>query len=390
MPQVAVPNNRIISVDILRGIVMVIMALDHTRDFFSNYRYDPLDFEHTNIAMFLTRWITHFCAPVFIFLAGTSAMLSFSRGKTKKEAAGFLFTRGIWLIVLELTLVRIGWQYDLDFNDLALQVIWAIGVSMMALSGLVFLPLPVIAGLGFLLVFGHNLLDSIHASDFGANALWWHLTHEQGFVQLGEGRSLFIIYPLIPWIGVMALGYCFGKVLLKPIAERNRLLRMIGGGAILLFIVLRFTNLYGDPAPWQKREHTWQTILSFINCTKYPPSLLYLLMTIGPAIFIMPWLETIAGRIAHFFTVFGRVPLFYYILHLYVIHSLAIIAGVAGGFSVGDFLGSDKLFNPAAGWGFSLPIVYGFWLLAIAILYFPCAWFMRIKMTYRKRWLSYF
>lgn len=381
-------KQRIASVDILRGIVMVIMALDHTRDFFSNFRYDPTDLEHTNMAMFFTRWITHYCAPVFIFLSGTSAMLSAGRGKSKKESAWLLFTRGLWLILLEITVVRIGWQFDLGFNFLVLQVIWAIGCSMMVLSLLIFLPLNIIAAFGLLLVLAHNTLDNIHAKEL-TTPLLWNIFHEQGFVALGKEQSLFVIYPLVPWVGVMALGYCFGKVLLKPAAERNRLLRIIGGTAIILFVVLRATGMYGDPMPWKQYDETWKTALSFINCTKYPPSLLYLLMTIGPAIFIMPWLENFKGRISNFFTVFGRVPMFYYLLHIYVIHTLAMTAGVIHGFHATDFIGNDKLFNPASGWGFPLGWVYFFWAMAIAILYFPSAWFMRIKMKYKNKWLSY-
>lgn len=382
-------TKRILSVDILRGIVMVIMALDHTRDFFSNFHYQPTDLQHTNAAMFFTRWITHFCAPVFVFLAGTSSMLSFSRGRTKKQASWFLLSRGIWLVILEVTLVRIGWQFDMSFSVVVLQVIWAIGCSMILLSALIFLPVPIITVFGFALVFGHNALDGIPASGFGEQALWWDIVHEQNFVKISESQSLFVIYPLIPWVGVMALGYCFGHILLKPEPERNRFLYIIGGSAIALFIILRFANIYGDPSLWQQQEHSWQTVLSFINCTKYPPSLLYLLMTIGPAIILMPMLENIPGRIANFFTVFGRVPLFYYVLHLYVIHSLALIAGIISGFSAGDFMGNDKLFNPATGWGFSLGGVYAFWILAIAILYLPCLWFMRVKARNKQWWLSY-
>jgi uncharacterized membrane protein len=385
----AVKSNRVISIDILRGIVMVIMALDHTRDFFSNYFNNPTDLTQASTPMFLTRWITHFCAPVFVFLAGTSAWLSLKKGKTKQEASLFLLTRGIWLIILEFTIVRFGWQFNMDLNMLLVQVIWVIGCSMIFLSALIFLPLPLILTISMVLIFGHNMLDSIKAASFGANALWWNIVHEFGFVQLGNNKVFVVIYPLIPWIGVMAAGYCFGYIVQKPAAERNRWLYGIGFSAIALFIVLRAADIYGDPRHWSVQGKWWRTILSFINCEKYPPSLLYLLMTIGPAITLMPLLEKATNAAGRFFTVFGRVPMFYYIMHIYLLHSMAIIVAWLNDVPLHYFLEADTLFAPKPGWGYSLPGVYGWWILAVFILYFPCRWYMAIKMEKKSRLLSY-
>lgn len=378
-------KKRIASVDILRGIVMIIMALDHTRDYFSNFKFDPTDFSHTTTALFFTRWITHYCAPVFVFLSGTSAFLSLGRGKTKKQASFQLLTRGIWLIILELTIIRFGWLFNLDYSLVVVQVIWAIGWSMVVLSLLIFLNRQIIAGLALLMIFGHNLLDGIHASEFGG--IWWNLLHEQAFVPYGNHNTFAVLYPVIPWIGVMAAGYCFGAMLQQDEAKRNRQLYWTGGVAIVAFIIIRYLNVYGDLRPWTPGQG-WISFLSFLNTTKYPPSLLYLLMTLGPAIFSLPLLEQLNGKIASVFSVYGRVPLFYYILHIYLLHTMAVLIGLFMDVPLSRFTGNDFSFGGAT-WGFSLPAVYGFWLLAVAILYAPCKWFMKVKANNRKWWLSY-
>jgi uncharacterized membrane protein len=382
-------NKRIISIDILRGIIMVVMALDHTRDFFSNFQYNPLDLEHTNIAMFFTRWITHFCAPVFVFLSGTSAFLSFNKGKTKKEAAKYLLTRGLWLVILEFTIIRFGWLFNFDYTHLIVQVIWAIGWAMIFLSRLIFLPYPLILAIGLALIFGHNVFDTTHADAFGGYAGFWNVLHEMGLVQLTESTSLFVIYPLVPWIGVMAVGYCFGKIFTKPEADRNMWLYSLGIAAIMLFVITRYINIYGDSHHWVAQDTTVNTILSFIDCTKYPPSLLYLLMTLGPAILVLPLLEKLNNAISRFFLVFGRVPMFYYILHIYLIHTMAMTIALFQNIPAYYFTDTDKSFGPKPGWGYDLQGVYFYWALTIAILYFPCRWFMNIKMNHKKWWLSY-
>ncbi|OSZ82053.1 hypothetical protein CAP35_01930 [Chitinophagaceae bacterium IBVUCB1] len=384
-----VTNKRIASIDILRGMVMVVMALDHTRDYFSNFAYNPTDLEHTNTTMFFTRWVTHFCAPIFIFLSGTSAYLSLSKGKTKKEASLFLLKRGVWLVILELTIVRFGWLFNLAITDMVAQVIWAIGWSMVCLAGLLHLPRWAILTISLLMIFGHNALDAIHADAMGDKALYWRILHEFGYTKLGNnGAGLMVIYPLVPWVGIMAAGYVLGGVMLQDERQRNNTLYKLGISAIVLFIVLRYTNLYGDAKLWQVQDTAWFTVLSFINCSKYPPSLLYLLMTIGPALIALPLLERINNMLTRFFTVFGRVPMFYYILHIYLIHGMALAIALCMGFSASYFTG-DAVFGAKPGWGFGLPMVYVFWLLAVALLYLPCRWFMFIKMNYKKWWLSY-
>lgn len=378
--------GRIVSIDILRGIVMVLMALDHARDYFSNFTQNPTDLSVTTPGMFMTRWITHFCAPVFIFLAGTSAYLS--RKSSKKEKALFLLKRGLFLVLLEFTVVRFGWFMNLDYSFVVFQVIWAIGCSMIFLSALVYLPMSLILFIGLAMIFGHNLLDSIHAAETGNNILW-HFIHERGFVQVTEQTAFLIIYPLVPWLGVMAAGYCFGIIARKEERQRNRSLYLIGGGAILLFIILRFTNVYGDPAPWRVQETGVGTFLSFINCEKYPPSLLYLLMTLGPAILSLPLLEKMGNGIGRFFTVYGRVPMLYYILHIYLLHIMAILFALFMNVPVHYFTDNRMLFAPKPGWGFSLAGVYAAWLIAVLLLYIPCRWYMYRKLNEKKWWMSY-
>lgn len=376
-------KNRIVSVDILRGIVMIIMALDHTRDFFSNPNINPLDIGHTTVALFFTRWITHYCAPIFVFLSGTSAFLSMSNGKSKSAASGLLLKRGIWLIILELTIIRLGWTFDLNYQHIFVQVIWAIGWSMICLSALVYLPLNAIAAIGLVIIFGHNLLDGIRAESFGNEAFLWDVLHIQAQIHYGNHNFVMIFYPIIPWPGVMAIGYCFGAVLKQPEQVRNKYLYGIGGTAIALFIILRFINVYGDPHPWQVFDTPMNTFLSFIKCEKYPPSLLYMLMTLGPAITLMPLLEQMSNGIGRFFMVYGRVPMFYYILHLYLLHSMAILAGTI------LHAYSPALYDVAKIDGIPLPYIYFFWATGITILYFPCRWFMQVKARHKKWWLSY-
>lgn len=366
---------------------MVVMALDHTRDYFTDYYYDPTDLQHASTFMFFTRWITHFCAPIFIFLSGCSAFLSLNKGKTKKEASVFLLSRGIWLIILELTIVRFGWLFDMSFGLVILQVIWAIGWSMIALSGLIFLHKTTILIFGLVLVFGHNMLDGIQIEN--ENMLWWSFLHVQNSLPYYGKNIVVIIYPVIPWIGVMALGYCFGSVMMKPLYERNRWLYGIGLAAIIIFTVLRGFNIYGDPHPWQHQGAWWRDLLSILNCTKYPPSLLYLLMTLGPGIIVLPLLERANGKLAAFFMVYGKVPMFYYILHIYLIHVMAILIGVMAGVPMQYFIGGEAVFGPKPNWGYSLPYVYLYWAIVVLLLYFPCRWFVKIKQSHKKWWLSY-
>jgi uncharacterized membrane protein len=383
---------RLDSVDLLRGLVMVIMALDHVRDYFIDVRFDPTDLTQTNGALFFTRWITHFCAPVFVFLAGTAAYLSTVRGKSRGELARFLVSRGFWLILLELTVIRFAWTFDLDIKRIFfVQVIWVLGVSMIVLAGLIYLPLRAIAAIGIAMIAGHNLLDGVQsAGAFGASspAGWlWTILHVQGVTTLPGGLRLFVAYPLIPWIGVMAAGYAFGSLLTRPEAARRRSLLLLGGGLTAGFIVLRALNVYGDPSPWSEQSSPLFTVLSFLNTTKYPPSLLFLMMTLGPAIMLLVPFERWTGAVARFFIVYGRVPLFFYVLHLYLIHAVAVLVAGATGFGT-QALMREWMLIPE-GWGFSLPVVYLVWAGVVLALYPLCRWFAGVKARRREAWLSY-
>ncbi|AGY58895.1 DUF1624 domain-containing protein [Gloeobacter kilaueensis] len=383
---------RLASIDYLRGIVMVVMALDHTRDYFSNARADLMNtatlLSQGDAALFLTRWITHFCAPVFVFLAGTSAYLACKRGKTRAQTAAFLATRGVWLVVLELTLVHFGWEFDFDFHFEVLQVIWAIGCSMIVLAGLVFLPLWAIAAFGLALICGHNLFDAVRPESLGPWGGLWTVLHRPGLIQPVPGVRAFVAYPLVPWIGVMATGYVFGQVMLLENALRRRWLLVLGSALTAAFVVLRATNLYGDPHPWTLQKDWLWTIFSFLNCEKYPPSLLYLLMTLGPALLLLALLEKETSPVSRVFVLFGRVPLFYYLLHLPLIHGLSLAVAVARYGPRALSFGEQGNSVPTDA-GFALPVVYLIWLGIVLLLFPLCAWFADIKRRRRDPWLSY-
>jgi uncharacterized membrane protein len=387
--------TRIESIDLLRGIVMIVMALDHVRDYFhaDAFLFSPTDLTKTNVVLFFTRWITHYCAPIFIFLAGTSAFLIGMR-KSKKELSSFLLKRGLWLIFLELTVVNFAWFFNVEFSLITIFVIWALGVGMIVLAGFIHLPFMVTFAAGAVMLIGHNMLDGFHVEGDGVKAILWSLIHEyQGF-SLSENYTLFIAYPLIPWIGVMLLGYCFGIFYRSDFAAtRKKLLLYLGFGLILLFVVIRFINVYGDPNPWSVQPSPMFTVLSFINVSKYPPSLLYLLITLGPAIIFLAVSENFSGAISQRIKILGRVPMFYYLLHLYLIHILAVIAAVLSGYEA-----SDMVFNTwvtdspnLVGYGFKLWVVYAVWISVVIILYPLCKWYDRYRITNQREkwWLSY-
>lgn len=383
------PARRIHSIDILRGIIMIIMALDHTRDFFSSLSYNPLDLDQTTPQMFLTRWITHYCAPVFVFLAGTSAYLSLSKHGSKKAASLFLLKRGIWLIVLELLVINLSWSFDVSYRHLFVQVLWAIGWSMIFLAAVIWLPLRYIALTGVAIIVLHNTLNPIVPEDLGGAGWLWMMLHEGGFVSFGKEAGLYFAYPVLPWMGVMAAGYAMGAVFRMADARRRKILMLAGLSCIALFVLLRFSNLYGDKEPWQHYATWWQTFLSFINCTKYPPSLLYVLMTVGPALAALSLLDHTDNKLSRFFTVYGRVPMFYYILHVPLIHTSAIVIAAIKGSNVARFTQSLFFAGPDPTWGFGLPVVYLVWIFIVLLLYFPCRWFMRLKARRKDWWLSY-
>lgn len=385
---------------------MVIMMLDHTRDFVHNaaLQFDPGDLSRTNVALFFTRWVTHFCASVFVFLAGTGAYLQLSRGKSKAEVSRFLVTRGIWLIVLELTLVRMGITFSFDVRMLGfLQVIWVIGVSMIVLAALIHLPAKAVGAFGLVMIAFHNLLDGFRVTGWrgpdtpvpGFGAKIWMLLHQafEPFPIVGfPSPVLIVIYPLVPWVGVMAAGYAFGRLYELDAQRRRRLLLIIGGGATALFVILRAINVYGDPAAWSTQKNALFTLLSFINTTKYPPSLLFLLMTLGPSILALAAFETGAGRgrVREFFVTFGRVPLFFYLLQWPVAHVVAILLNLAFGKS------TERLFQTPIDWtgpvpnmGFNLVVVYVCWIGGVLLLYPLCKWFAGLKQRRQDWWLSY-
>lgn len=389
-----VKTARIESIDLLRGIVMIIMALDHVRDYFHDkaFLFDPLDLTQTTVPIFFTRWVTHFCAPVFVFLAGTSAFLVGER-KGKRELSAFLLKRGIWLIVLEFTIINFSWFFNIHFSLLALTVIWALGTGMIILSAVIHLPFKAVLAIGLLIVAGHNLLDTVHVEGNGADWMLWSLFHENTGFPLGN-FFIFIGYPILPWTGVMILGYCFGTLYTKTADRvwREKLLLRLGVALVLGFVVIRFINVYGDPSRWSSQTEGVLTFLSFMNVTKYPPSLLYILATLGPAILFLSIAERLKGKLPNYLTALGRVPMFYYILHLYLIHILGVIAAVATGYEFSDMVFNTWVTNSPnlKGYGFSLPIVYLVWIFVVISLYPLCLWYDRYKSFHREKWwLSY-
>lgn len=369
----------IMSVGIMRGLVIVLMALDHVRGFFTDADFSATDLSRTNLALFLTRWVTHLCAPAFVFLAGTSAFLS-AQGMDRRQFAIRLLTRGLWLVILELTVVRFSWYFNLDYSQMSLQVIWALGWSMVVLSALIYLPLPAIASLGIVMICAHNLLDGIRLDDFRATdgSLGWqgwalsvlHIPHYP------------VIYPLIPWIGVMAAGYAFGPVMLAASEVRKKAALAYGTVLTAAFVILRAYNVYGDPVPWSTQETGLFTLLSFLNTTKYPPSLLYLLMTLGPMFLLLSAFERVQGAIARYLMIFGHVPLFFYLIHLYVIHGLV----VAVAFAMSGDIHSSSSETFSAWWGFGLPVVYLIWIAVVILLYPVCQWFAGVKSRHKGSW----
>jgi uncharacterized membrane protein len=390
LQQVARAGARLQAIDLLRGMVVVLMALDHVRDFFhvQAFLFNPLDVGKTDAALYLTRWLTNFCAPAFVFLAGTSAFLYGARINDKAALARFLLTRGLWLIALELTLVNFAWNFS--FPDPGLQVIWAIGASMMMLSLLIWLPSPAVLAIGLIIVAGHNMFDGIRPETLGDMGPWWRLLHVSGPFHAG-GLNAWVVYPLIPWTGVMAAGYGAGMLFLATPDRRYRICVAAGMLMMVAFFLLRTTQWYGEPRAWSSQAHWLATAGDFMNVRKYPPSLLYLLITLGPALLILPWLERWRGRMADMLLVFGRVPMFFYLAHLYLAHGLMLATGLASGYPAEVFIGPMSNPGPliASGWGFSLPGVYIAWLIVLMLLYPLCRWFGNLKQRRKDWWLSY-
>lgn len=396
-PQPA-PAPRIQSVDALRGAIMMLMAIDHIRDFIarSAMQFSPTDLTRTTPAIFLTRWITHFCAPVFLFTAGIGAFFWMTYGhRSKPELSRFLISRGLWLILLEITVLR--WllfsQISVRGNFVMLFILWAIGLSMIALAALIYLPTRILAVLGIAIVALHNTLDSIPAARFGRAAWLWEILHQPGPFSF-LGINFLIAYPVLPWIGVMSLGFCLGRILLWQPERRERFLLGLGITLTSAFVILRWINIYGDPFPWSHQPSATFTVLSFLNVTKYPPSLAFLLMTLGPALVALAWLDRRRFASKHPLIVFGRVPFFFYVAHIALAHIAAIVMNFAR-YGRAPFLlipppsmGSPlDLFPPD--YGYPLWTVYVVWIVLLALLYPACLWFARLKQRRHDWWLSY-
>lgn len=372
-------SPRIASIDIVRGAVMVLMALDHVRV------YSAVPAGAPSPGIFFTRWVTHFCAPVFVFLAGTAAFLAGRKMAGPGALMRFLLARGVWLIVLELTVIRLMWTFNLEVTHMLAGVIWVIGWSMIVMALLVRLPLAVIAAFGILMIAAHNAIRVDAAGWF------WQVLYSGGPIgDWDRGPVLFVLYSLIPWVGVMAAGYAFGAVIIAEPARRRRLCLAIGVGATVLFVILRAVNGYGDPRPWSgERGPAW---LSFLNTTKYPASLDFLLMTLGPSIAVLPLLETARGRLARWLEVFGRVPLFYYLLHIPLIHAAALVVSLIRDGRVEPWLFGNHpamIGTAPEGYMWSLPLLYLVWIAMVVLLYFPCRWFAAVKAGHPDTWLRY-
>lgn len=392
-------KERIASIDILRGIVMVIMALDHVRDYFhiTSNTDDPLNLATTTTALFLTRWITHYCAPVFVFLSGTSAFLQRGR-KTSKEVGTFLLKRGLWLILVECTLVAFAWTFNPFFHLIPFQVIWAIGISMVFLGIFVYLDVSktLLCAFGLLLIAGHNLLDIPESSPTFQPTFWWDLFHHGHFIRYTYAPNyvVLLVYPFPPWTGLMMLGYCAGSWFTTAVTmeKRRSLLLRTGSALIVLFVLLRYLNVYGDPHPWEEQKSTVFTFLSFLNTAKYPPSLLYLCMTIGPALIVLALIEKAKNRFTTAMITFGRTAFFYYIVHIYLIHFLALLIFFYRGHTLAQacFEGHFPFWFVVPGEGFGLPMVFSIWIGVIAILYPVCQAYDAYKSGNREKWwLSY-
>jgi uncharacterized membrane protein len=390
--------RRVEAIDAVRGTVMILMALDHVRDFLHRgaMSSSPTDLTRTTPLLFFTRWVTHACAPTFMLLAGLGAFLWWHGKRTRLQLSTFLFTRGLWLVALELTVMQLAYYFDAPLKyPLLLLVLWALGASMIALALLIWLPVRVLAVLSIAVIILHNCLDGVNAVRFGPAAWAWNLLHQPGAFPLA-GATVIVGYPLVPWVAVMALGFCLGPLFLQDRAARRRYLTVLGAAATLAFVVLRTLNGYGDPQPWAAQGSPTYTVLSFLNTTKYPPSLDFLLMTLGPAMLALAWFDRPGLKPSNPLVVFGRVPLFYFVIHFYAAHAAAALLALArygtGALAfifqpVPSMGGPPELFP--AQFGYDLWVVYLVWALLVLALYPACRWFAAVKAKRRSWWLSY-
>ena len=383
------PPWRLDSVDALRGLVMILMALDHVRDYFFTLKISPTDLEATTPVLFLSRWVTHFCAPLFVLLAGAGVFLQGARGRTKSELSWMLMLRGLWMIVLEFTVVSWAWAFNVGYGFVVGQVIWAIGISMLALSALVWLPTSIVGVFGVAMIVLHNVFDTLVVAPGEPGFIPWSILHGGRPIELSPDRTLMPLYPLIPWVGVMAAGYALGAVLVQAPEVRTRRLRQLGFGLIAGFLLLRFGGLYGDPKPWERGLGWARSWMSFLSCSKYPPSLQYLMMTLGPGILLLSWLDRWSGRLPGVLVTFGRVPMFYYLGHLYLIHLLSGVSmSLFGRPEDARFIWhNDPFFGAPEGYGFPLWATFVGWAVVVALLYPACVWFAGVKERNRgKAW----
>jgi uncharacterized membrane protein len=387
-------GGRLEAIDFLRGLVMVIMAIDHVRDYFTRLAFEPENLELTWGALFFTRWITHFCAPLFFFLAGTGAYFYGAR-RTPAGLRRFLWTRGLWLVLLEFTVVGTAWTFKFPWGFFG--VIWALGASMVILAAVVRLPLKWIAILSTGVIVLHDLADKIRPAQFGSWAWVWNILHVKGGVNI-FGWGEFVLFPLVPWCAVMAAGYAFGALLQR--SDRRVWTARLGAAMTIAFLLLRLTNLYGNPpamrggvtpGDWHVQATIEKTVILFFDTEKYPPSLQFLLMTLGPSLLLLALLDgKKLARPWQWITVFGRVPMFFYLLHLYLIHAMAVTVALILHQPYQWLLAGAFWFNELPeGYGHDLPFIYATWALAVVLLYFPCAWYARVKREQAKWWMSY-
>jgi uncharacterized membrane protein len=390
-------HSRVKSVDALRGAVMIVMALDHVRDFIHRGAMtgrSPTDLLTTTPVLFMTRWVTHFCAPVFMFTAGIGAYFYLSRrslgeggrrnGRTRGQLSAFLVTRGLWLMLLEVTVMRLAYNFNLDQGvPFFLLVLWGLGLCMIVLAALVWLPIPLLTVMSIATIVLHHLVGG------------GPVIHRVGAMSFA-GYVFIAPYPLIPWLGVMTLGFCFGPILAKPADERRRTLVLAGVVAMAAFVMLRTFNIYGEPAHWSPQPSAVFSALSFLNASKYPPSLVFLLITLGPALIALSWFDRLSFSRSNPLIVFGRVPLFYFVLHFLAAHLASfVLAVVTYGSSAFTFMwqpvpsmgGPAKAFPPNFGW--DLWVAYAVWIAIVVALYPLCRWFADLKERRRAWWLSY-
>ncbi|WP_083478332.1 DUF1624 domain-containing protein [Lacinutrix himadriensis] len=387
-------NKRIQSIDLLRGLVILLMALDHVRDYFhyDSFMYDPSDLTQTTVPIFFTRFITHLCAPVFCFLAGTSAFFV-GQKKDLNSLSVWLLKRGLWLIIVEFTIVNFGWYFKFNTTFIDLAVIWCLGASMIFLAGLIRLPKSMAILIALFFVFGHNLFDSFKPIPNDIFSKLWYVFHVEGEFKLGS-LTVYSVYPLMPWIGLMTLGYFLGQLYLPTFNSKKRIKILYGAGILLLvlFLVFRISNLYGDLHPWTKQNSLTYSILSILKVTKYPPSFAFICITIGPALILLAAFENFKNSLSKIFITIGQVPMFFYVVHIYIIHVVAIFAALATGYQFSDMILNVWIpFSPdLKGYGFSLPIVYLVWLGILVVLYPITKKYNRYKKDNKdKWWLSY-